>query len=506
MPLENDVVRLLAADGLHGRRQIFTNKQEITAENIAEVLEDALAADSHNVREINYLYDVYRGIQDIRNKEKLVRPQINNKIVVNLANYIVTFKDAYLLSSPVQYIAATGEDAVSKAVDELNNFMYEEDKESKDKRLVNWMHICGVAPRMVLPNPDYDRNDGEGSPALLYALDPREAFVIYYSGLGRRPMAGVLKQYDEDGEQIYYVYVKNGMYTVAKNKVVDFAAYDYGRVPIVEYVNNTARIGAFEVVLPPMNAVNTLESNRIDNVVDFVNAYDVFKNCEIDAKTYSELTAGGQAIMIRSSMGLDASVTRISSELNQTGVQTNIDDLLAYIDVICGLPNRNGGSSTSDTGVASQYRDGWVDASSRASDTEKLFVSSEKEVLRLILKIFREKTDIDLSLREVKVKFTRDNLANIQSKTQVLCELLNNPLVHPRVAYRISGVSSDVEEDLRAGLQWRDEQEEKVAAELEKEIELERSAQNDRQSDSPSEPEDSTEVWAGKNKNEAGEV
>lgn len=493
MPLENDVVHLLTSDGLHGRRQIFTNKPEITADNVVEVLESALAVDSHNVQEIDYLYGVYRGIQDIRNKTKVTRPEINNKITVNLANYIVTFKDAYLLSSQVQYIAANGEDSISEAVNKLNSFMYEEDKESKDKRLVNWMHICGVAPRMVLPNPDYD-NDEDSSPALLYSLDPREAFVIYYSGLGKRPVAGVLKQYDEDGEQIYYVYVKNGMYTIRKNKVTDFSNYDYGRVPIVEYVNNAARIGAFEVVLPPMNAVNTLESNRIDNVVDFVNAYDVFKNCEIDQKTYSELTAGGQAIMIRSTMGLDASVTRITSELNQTGIQTNIDDLLAYIDVICGLPNRNGGSSTSDTGTATIYRDGWADAESRADDTEKLFVESEKEVLKLVLKLYREKAKIDLSLRQVRVKFTRKNLTNIQSKSQVLCELLNNPKVHPKTAYRVSAVSPDIEEDYRMGMEWYEEQEAKTAAELEKEIALERSVHNDRQNDSPDEPEDNSEV------------
>lgn len=491
MPQENDVMRLLVADGLHGRRQIFTNKPEITEDNVIEILESALAVDSCNVREIEYLWNVYRGDQDIKNKTKIVRPEVNNKVVVNLANYIVTFKDAYLLSSPVQYIAATGEDEISEAVNKLNGFMYEEDKESKDKRLVNWMHICGVAPRMVLPNPDYD---DENSPALIYTLDPREAFVIYYSGLGKRPVAGVLKQYDENGEQIYYVYVKTGMYTVRKNKVADFSAYDYGRVPIVEYVNNSARIGAFEVVIALMNAVNTLESNRIDNVVDFVNAYDVFKNCEIDAKTYSELTAGGQAIMIRSTMGLDASVTRITSELNQTGVQTNIDDLVAYIDVICGLPNRNGGSSTSDTGTATIYRDGWADAESRADDTEKLFIESEKEVLKLFLKLFREKVKIDLNLRQVRVKFTRKNLTNIQSKSQVLCELLNNPKVHPKTAYRVSAVSPDIEEDYRMGMEWYEEQEAKTAAELEKEINLERSVQNNRQNYSPSEPEDGTKI------------
>ena len=44
--------------------------------------------------------------------------------------------------------------------------------------------------------------------------------------------------------------------------------------------------------------INTLESARVDNVVDFVNAYDVFQNCEIDENTYKELARGGQCICI----------------------------------------------------------------------------------------------------------------------------------------------------------------------------------------------------------------
>ena len=52
MPQENDVMRLLAADGLHGRRQIFTNKPEITEDNVVKILESALGVDSCNVEEI----------------------------------------------------------------------------------------------------------------------------------------------------------------------------------------------------------------------------------------------------------------------------------------------------------------------------------------------------------------------------------------------------------------------------------------------------------------------
>lgn len=72
------------------------------------VLEDSLGFDSANVAEINYLYDVYRGIMDIRYKDKTVRPDNNNKVTINLPNKIVTFKSSFFLSSPIQYVAANG--------------------------------------------------------------------------------------------------------------------------------------------------------------------------------------------------------------------------------------------------------------------------------------------------------------------------------------------------------------------------------------------------------------
>ena len=71
--LENDIVRLTTCDSLHGRQKILTNKQKITADNVVSVLENSLGFDSANVAEINYLYDVYRGIMDIRYKDKTVK-------------------------------------------------------------------------------------------------------------------------------------------------------------------------------------------------------------------------------------------------------------------------------------------------------------------------------------------------------------------------------------------------------------------------------------------------
>src|SRR5699024_3819299 len=112
------------------------------------------------------------------------------------------------------------------------------------------------------------------------------------------------------------------------------------------------------MVIPILNAINTIESNRVDSIQDFVNAYDVFQNCEIDDDAYKALSAGGMAIQIKGAPGMEAKVYRIASELNQTNTQTLVDDLYDTALTICGMPNRNGGSSTSDTGTAVIYRDG----------------------------------------------------------------------------------------------------------------------------------------------------
>lgn len=449
------VLNLLPNDGLHGRRKIFTDKKEITPENIVEVIDKSLAIHRQNRREIQYLWNVYCGVQDIRHKQKQVRPEINNKVTVNRANEIVTFKTAYLLGEPLQYVSTGGDDTVSKSVNRLNEFMRAEDKDSKDKEIADWMHICGVAERMVLPDP---LDEPDGSPASIYTLDPRESFVIYHSGIGEKPLAGVLRQRDEDGQWMSCAYTKDFYCEIKAGKIIKIESHALGRIPIVEYVNNDARIGSFEVVLPLLNAINTLESNRIDSIEDFVNAFDVFQNCELPEGAYSELAKGGMAIQIKGIQGMEAKVYRITSELSQSGVQTIVDDLNSMILEICGMPNRNGGSSTSDTGQAVLYRDGFEAAESRAKDSEKTWKRSEREFLRLVLRICRDTANLSLELSQIKPEFTRKNFANIQSKAQVLVQMLNNPKIHPKLAFQYSGMFTDSEEAYRISMQYFEEQ------------------------------------------------
>lgn len=460
---------------LHGRRKIYTNVPELNADNIVQVVSKAKAVHNLNRQEIQYLYEYYRGVQDVRNKQKLVRPDINNKVTVNVANEIVTFKTAYFMSSPLQYVSVGGDEAVSASVERLNAYMLAEDKDSKDKEICDWMHICGLGVRLVLPDA---AGEEDGAPFCIYTIDPRQAFVIYHSGVKQQPLAGVLLQKDIKGRNLACVYTKNRYYELQNNKIINRdpedglpgQAHYLGAVPLVEYPNNEARLGAFEIVIPILNTINDLISHRVDGVQDFVNAFDVFQNCEIDNQLYTTLTEGGKYILVKSTVpGMEAKVYRIASELNQTGVQTALDDLTDQYIRICGLPNRNGGSSTSDTGQGVIFRDGWAEADSRANDTEKMFNRAERQFLRLVLSICQGVQGLNLQLGDIKIEHTRNNLSNMQSRMQILSEALNNDKIHPKVAWQLAGVPN-AEERYRVSMQWYAERQMQLERSLQEEL------------------------------------
>ena len=145
-----------------------------------------------------------------------------------------------------------------------------------------------------------------------------------------------------------------------------------------------------------------------------------------------------------------------------------VDYLYQTVLTICGIPNRNGGSSTSDTGSAVLLRDGWSLAESRAKDSELMFKKAEKNVLKLVLNICRniEGTPDEvcaLSLKDIDIHFTRRNYENIQSKSQVLVAMLGNNKIHPLDAYTSCGLFIDPERAYARGMEYYEEQQQKAA-------------------------------------------
>ena len=444
---------------LYGRRIIYSQYEEVNKDNIVQILTKSFAEHLSNVDDIQYLMNYYRGIQPILWRKKDVRPEINNKIVENHANSIVQFKTGYLLEKPIQYVARK-DSTNENSVEFVNDCMLLENKETRDKEVANFQAICGLGHRLCLPNFQYQDGD---SPFKIYKVDPRLAFVVYSTSVGNEALLGVVyytRKVDDKEEVVMQAWSKDMYfeYVNGEESVRKAEPHIYGGIPLVEYPFNQDRLGAFEIVIPLLDGINRLQSNRLDGVEQFIQALLIFKNVDITKEDLKELLELG-AIKIKDDGEVEANVEYLTKELNQEQVQKLKNDMLEVVYKIAGMPLGKGGSTGNSQGAVIM-RDGWSEVEARTQETELMFKQSEREFLKLALNYTKilTKGKYQVKLGDLDIKFTRRNYENIFQKAQVLDLMLKNPKIAPRLAFVVCGLFGDSEQAFEESRIYYEEQ------------------------------------------------
>jgi len=435
---------------LFGRRVLYTDVTEITADNVASVVQNVFPDHVANVDEINYLYNYYKGKQPILERVKKVREDINSKVVTNYANEIVSFKVGYLLNSPFQYVALTDK---NDEVNILNSYMYQVGKQAQDQEVIEWNHICGTAYRYVEAKEPSEVEKGD-SPFDLYTLDPRTTAIIYSSTFKKKRMAAITYTISSETNTVrnFVIYTKDKIFTYEEDtekKTISGLVEKpntLGEIPVFEYPANNARLGAFEIVLPLLDAINRINSNDVDAGDTQIQSFLKFINCDLDNDALDNLAAYG-AIKIKSIDGAPADVDTVKTDYSYDGANITKQDIHNAILTICGMPVMGNGSSISANNGAILIQNGWSQAEARAKSSETMFKGSERTMLALVFQICRtiSKDNVNLRISDVDCKSTRTNYENVQVKAQVLCEMLNTPRVHPKLAFEACGLFSDPE-------------------------------------------------------------
>lgn len=460
--------REIAATYLVGRLPIYTSIEGFNPSNTDEIkseVNEALSIHTRNLIAMNYLYWYRRGVTPIYARKKTVRDEINNKINVAHAGEIVDFKNGYFMTEPCFYCARTDEGDASERVAKLNEYLYRSGKQAADNKLVDWFHTVGKADLFVQSNDDREK------PFVAYALDPRSTFVVLSMSAGNRPVYAVhsvvrgdtlyLDVWDKDN-----VYVLKGTvtgeltvpypnYIATASEIVEVKPNPLKKIPIIEYYYNSVQMGAFESVVPLLDAISALQSDRLDGVDQFIQSLLVFYNCELgeddngDTITPQLIRAMG-AVFLKSVGENKADLKEISSQLDQSQTQVFIDNLYQQVLSICGMPYTAGsrGFSNSSTGQAMLYRDGWYQADAMARNTEDLFIESNRQFDEIITDILREKGLLNIKPTEFTLEFVRNETANVQSKAQAFQTLLAAGM-HPELAASKSGISNDPVADMQ---------------------------------------------------------
>ena len=424
-----------------GREVIYTNADKITADNIVKELGKSLASHKQNAEEIDYLWNYYSGNQPILYREKLIRPEINNTDVENIAYFIVETKTADIASEPIQYVLRGTDEQKSDDIAYLNTLMDAEDKSFSDIALARWRSICGTSYRYI------EKDNGQSSildetKFRLSVPDPRQTFVVYYNN--DIPAYSVQIYKNADNKTVYFIYTSTQWFEIISNQVVRKGVNGFLAIPVIEYPNNENRLSDIEVTISLTDAINHIVSEQLNGVEGFVQSFIKFVNCEMDETKFAQLRQSG-AFVVKSNNGDNkADVDIMSSELNQTQTQVVVDDLFNKILVVQGIANREGNTG-GDTGNAVFQRNGFLDSEKRAEISEPIFKKSEKQFLRILLYMLSVDNLTTLKISDIEIKISRSKMDNMLTKAETLQMLLQSG-IYPERAIKSVGFFADPEQ------------------------------------------------------------
>lgn len=447
-------------DSEYGRIKIYTDAQKVTKENVIEIFNSAYLIHQNNAIKEDYLFTYERGKQPILEREKQTRPEINEKMVINKASQIVDIHVGYCFGNPITYVQRgkveddsrkpeTTVDDDNNCIAMINKMMAEQGKARKDIELARDFMICGVGYQMVWKNDKQDQY----SPFKISTLNPRTTFIVYRNDAFREPLMACSYINHQDGSITATIYTEESCFTLTRFVKED--EYNgltetpnlYRELPIVEF-ENVDRMGVFEKVIPILNGANTLNSDRINDVVQHVQSLLWLHNCMVDDTKVKALLDLGVISTKSNGEGKDAKIEYLSDTLNQTEQQTFADFLYRQVEEITSTPSWQEASGGSTTG-AMQLSNGWQSLELSAKSVEQNFAEPENRILRLVAKIieadkkYSEIKKVDVS--DIEPHFTRNKNYDLVSKANALSTLLNAG-VDGLWAFQTVGLFSDSEQ------------------------------------------------------------
>lgn len=425
-----------------GRQIIYTKVSRVTNANILKELSKALIIHNKNAIEIEYLDRYYRGDQPILYRKKVNRPEVNNKIPVNLAYELVERKTADICAEPIQYVLRGTDNNKSKQITELNIIMDSESKQECDIDICRWRSICGTAYRFI-GNDEGNGDLLDESDFSLSSENPMYTFVCYYTN--NKPAFSCQIREGENSEIIYFCYTNTEWFEIVNGKINASGKNGNGAIPVIEYPNNARRLSDIEMTIGITDAINTLTSDRINGVEQFVSAWVKFVNCEIDKEEFDKMRLAG-ALVVKSNNGAEnkADVDVMTNELNQSEGQVVFNDLFDRFLNIQGLANRESNTG-GDTGQAVQLRNGHYDAGLRTAINEPILKKAELMSLRIILNRLRINKGYILTPSDIEVHINHSKLDNLLTKTESLKMLLDSGINYKR-AIKTVDLFSDSEQ------------------------------------------------------------
>lgn len=418
-----------------GRKEIWTDVEEITPENIIPVLQEAMLTFTQNASDCNELLNFDKGIQPLQRKQpKKYRPDIDFTVCDNICHQIVEFKLGFNFCNPITLVQRGEKDSgttdEAEAISLLNECYEAEQIKKKTQELARFIEICGIGFTIVDVNTEWE--DGE-SYFKVNVLDPRYAFVIkssYY--VDHRVMLGVSFRNDNKGNYYFTCFSKDRRYEILnatriikdgkEEEINDWSEKEeyikknyLGRIPITEYIRSHDRTGCFEHCISEANNLNLLLSDYSNSVDQNVQA--IWHTNDVEFPTVETTDANGNTTettiepesndwvhTFTTPEGRTPFINPLSINYDYEGMLNHIQAARARILIKCDVPQRNDNSGGS-TGSAMDSATGYAAAETAAEKEQGIIEGCKMEEVKSVLAAIRESEYVPVDSPLLKLRY-----------------------------------------------------------------------------------------------------
>ena len=321
-----------------------------------QILNDVIKYNENRKTRLKLLADYYMGRHDIINRKRENEGAKNNKVVINHAKYITDTNTGYLLGNPVDY--QVGKDKKTNKplydIDPILDAYKKQTINDLDSEIAKNVSIFGYQYEYVYANDEAEPKSCK--------IDNDNAIIVYDDTVEHNKLFGLIyrgiyegetfKHYEiiylDDKEEVHYISTDKTLTEKGKRK-----PHAFGKVPLIEYKNNPEFLGDFEPVISLIDAYNLLQSDRVNDKEQLVDAVLCLYNMDFDDE---------QAELLKTSRMLanipaDGKVEYLTKQLNENEVDVLRKTLETDIHKISMVPNMSDVNFVGNSsGVAIKYK------------------------------------------------------------------------------------------------------------------------------------------------------
>lgn len=384
-----------------------TDKDELSIEDIQKFIK------KHKAESIRYikLQKYYEGKHDILDHTSR-DGQPNNKIVNPYPKYITDMLVGYFVGQPISYTSKEE----GGLLDDLQAIFDYSDEQEENLELAKICSIKGKAYELLYRDEDARIRFNEFGPDQMFVIydmtiSPSIKFAIRYYDVG------------EGNDKITYaeVYDKE-VCTLYKGKDSDLSLeqitpHTFKDVPVVEYVNNKEEQGDFEQVITLIDAYNKAQSNTLNDMDQFTDAYLILVNMAgTDSERIDDLKRN--RVML---LDDDGDAKWLIKEINDAWVENYKDRVRRDIHKFSYTPDMQDESFGNNlSGVSIRYK--ILAMEQIRSNKERKFKKGLQRRIELICNSLSLEKNIDL-FTNINIKFANTLPQNIYELSQTIKNL-----------------------------------------------------------------------------------